>query len=214
MLHISVINCIYSKEEQVMGPKIKFSKEQIIEVAFELACKNGMENVTLRKVAEKLGSSVAPIYVNFKDGNELLKEVSLKAQTIAIEMCSKEYTDMPFLNIGIGTLKFARDFSMLYNSLCFIQADYLQEAIDTKVLMLEQMKKDSSLKGYTEKELAEMMLKMSIFTHGLASMASKHLLPPEYDEAMLIELLTRTGEDIVIATKMKREASNYEINHN
>jgi AcrR family transcriptional regulator len=214
MLHNFDINFIYMKEEQTMSPKIKFTKEQIIEVAFELACTSGLENVTLRKVAEKLGSSVAPIYVNFKDGNELLKEVAFKAQAIAIEMSGKAYTDMPFLNIGIGTLRFARDYSMLYNSLCLIQADYMQENLDTKDIMLEQMKKDASLKEFSDQELSEMLLKMSIFTHGLASMASRHLLPPEYDEKMLIALMSNTGEDIIIATRMKRGTANHEIDHN
>jgi AcrR family transcriptional regulator len=196
-----------------MGPKTKFSKEQIIDAAFGLARECGIENVTLRKVAEELGSSVAPIYVNFNDAQELMAEVAMKAQAIAIEMSSAEYTNKPFLNIGIGTLKFAREYSKFYNSQLLFTAELMRKDIDTEEVLLEQMKKDQMLQVFTDQELKDMLLKMGIFTHGLASMASKQLLPPEYDEAMLIDLMTSTGEDIVMAARIKREGNNHEIDN-
>lgn len=52
-----------------MAPKKKFTKDQIIDAAFEIARTEGIEFITIRKVAEKLGGSIAPIYVNFKEAN-------------------------------------------------------------------------------------------------------------------------------------------------
>ncbi|HCF51225.1 MAG TPA: TetR/AcrR family transcriptional regulator, partial [Syntrophomonas sp.] len=34
-----------------MGPKIKFTKEQIIDAAFEIAKAEGIDNITMRKIA-------------------------------------------------------------------------------------------------------------------------------------------------------------------
>ena len=43
-----------------MGPKVKFTREQIIDTAFEIAQTEGIDSITMRKIAEKMGSSVAP----------------------------------------------------------------------------------------------------------------------------------------------------------
>lgn len=188
-----------------MAPKAKFTKEQIIAIAFEIAREEGLEGLTLRKVAEKLGSSVAPIYVNFNDASDLIKEVVLKAQRIAIEMSKENYTTMPFLNIGIGILRFAGEYSRIFTSLTLLKIDKLQEDFFAKDVMLEQMKQDDLLKGFSEEQLSEIYLKMIVFTQGLCIMAANQLLPLDLDEKKMIELITNTGEDVILATKLKKD---------
>lgn len=51
-------------------PKIKFEKEVLIEKVLEIAKEEGFENVTVRKIAQKIGSSVAPIYTAFGSVSE------------------------------------------------------------------------------------------------------------------------------------------------
>lgn len=66
---------IYNGKEITMPPKKKFSKEQIVEAAFEIAKEEGMSYITIRKVADRLRSSIAPIYVNFDNVEELISVV-------------------------------------------------------------------------------------------------------------------------------------------
>lgn len=61
-----------------MPPKNKFSKEQISEAAFAIAENEGIDRITIRKVADRLGSSIAPIYVNFTDVEALSKPLLTK----------------------------------------------------------------------------------------------------------------------------------------
>lgn len=61
-----------------MPLKPKFTKEQIIDSAFQIAKEEGIDKITIRKVANHLGSSSAPIYVNFKDVQELKRAVIKK----------------------------------------------------------------------------------------------------------------------------------------
>lgn len=61
-----------------MPPKNKFSKEQISEAAFAIAESEGIDRITIRKVADRLGSSIAPIYVNFTDVEALSKPLLTK----------------------------------------------------------------------------------------------------------------------------------------
>lgn len=188
-----------------MGPKNKFTKDQIIDVAFNIACVDGIENITIRKVAEKLGSSVAPIYVNFQDGEELLQAVIQKAHEIALRMTKERYTDMPFLNIGIGSLRFAKQYSVLFKDFALKKIDCNDPDINEREIMLNQMKEDSMLIGFSDNELLDLLLKMSIFTHGLSLMTANNALPGIYDEDMLIKLLEDTGKDIIMAARLKKK---------
>ena len=58
-----------------MPPKIKYSKEQIIESAIEIVRKNGIENLSARNIANNLNSSPQPIFSYFKNMDELKNSV-------------------------------------------------------------------------------------------------------------------------------------------
>ena len=188
-----------------MAPKNKFSKEQIINIAFDIGEKEGIDSITVRKVAERLGSSVAPIYVNFKDGKELLQAVIDKARAIAINMTKEEYTDIPFLNIGIGTLRFAREYRLLFKDMILKNINYVEDDVNSREQIIEQMKKDKALQGFTNEELLLILFKMSVFTHGLSMMVANNMVPENYNEKKLIELLEDTGKDIIIAARLRKQ---------
>ena len=56
-------------------PKQKITREMVVEAAFELARENGLENVLVRDIAEKLGCSVQPIYSYCSNMDGLRKDV-------------------------------------------------------------------------------------------------------------------------------------------
>ncbi|HBL51079.1 MAG TPA: TetR/AcrR family transcriptional regulator, partial [Firmicutes bacterium] len=87
-----------------MGPKIKFTKEQIIEAAFEIARTEGIDSITMRKVAKKMGSSVAPIYVNFENVDELNKALIERITSISRQLLTEENTGNPFSDMGNASL--------------------------------------------------------------------------------------------------------------
>ena len=43
-------------------PKQKITREMVIEAAFDIARREGMEKVIVKNIADKLGCSVQPIY--------------------------------------------------------------------------------------------------------------------------------------------------------
>lgn len=65
-----------------MPPKPKFTKEEIIDTAFQIVRTEGMDALTARELGKKLGSSARPIFTVFKDMNELKSEVRNKANEL------------------------------------------------------------------------------------------------------------------------------------
>jgi len=61
-----------------LPPLRKYNREDIIKVAYEIAKLEGLEGINARKIAKTLGSSVQPIFHNFKNMEELIGEVTKK----------------------------------------------------------------------------------------------------------------------------------------
>jgi AcrR family transcriptional regulator len=53
----------------------KFLRQEILDAASELFVRNGYENVSMRRIAEKIEYSPTTIYLHFKDKAELLDQV-------------------------------------------------------------------------------------------------------------------------------------------
>src|SRR5690625_3825463 len=97
-----------------MAPPIKFSKQEIIQAAFDIAKEEGIDAITIRKVANRLGSSIAPIYVNFDNVEALIQAVIEHTYEVSKQLILEQNSGHPFRDIGIASIKFAREYSVLY----------------------------------------------------------------------------------------------------
>jgi len=189
-----------------MAPKTKFTKEQIIEAAFDIARSEGIDSITIRKVADILGSSIAPIYVNFKDVDELKREVFRRIIELSHRILIEQDTGNPFHDIGAASLRFAKEYSVLFRDLIMKQNDYMQDYDqDMGNDLVELMKHDADLKGFTREELMEILLKMRIFQTGLSVMTANGLLPAHFNDEAGVAILNSAAEDVIAAARLRKK---------
>ena len=188
-----------------MVPKIKFTREQVIEAAFGIARKEGINGITMRKIAKKMGSSVAPIYVNFKNVDELNEALIEKIICISRQILMEENTGNPFSDMGYASLRFAMEYSVLFKDLITKNGKYIQ-GYDEKMIpvLIEEMQKDSKLKGFTVDELKIILLKMRIFQLGLSIMAANRLLPKEFKKQDVMDIFSNTADDVIMSAKLRK----------
>ena len=62
-----------------MPPKAKFTRNEIVDTAYELVREQGAEALTAREVAKGLGTSPSPIFALFRDMEELKTAVKERA---------------------------------------------------------------------------------------------------------------------------------------
>lgn len=191
-----------------MGPKIKFTREQIIDAAFEIAKAEGIDNITMRKIAEKMGSSVAPIYVNFKDTNELTEAVLERIIGISQRLLIEESSGDPFYDMGKASLRFAMEYSVLFRDLVMKNNSYIR-GYDEKMApaLIEEMKKDPELDGFTMDELKTILLKLRIFQLGLSVMAANCMLPKDYKLQDLMDILSSAADDVILSERLRKHKS-------
>ncbi|WCF07286.1 TetR/AcrR family transcriptional regulator [Paenibacillus thiaminolyticus] len=145
--------------------------------------RNRLASITIRKVADRLGSSIAPIYVNFQDAEELIQEVIKKTVQVSQQMLEDMSTGNPFYDIGAASLRFAREYSELFRELV--------------------MKPNPYMNDY---ELMMILMKMKIFQLGLSVMVANGLLPEPWDEARAMELLSGAANDVMAAARLRKSA--------
>jgi AcrR family transcriptional regulator len=182
------------EESNKVPPKTTFSRENIIKAAFELVEERGLQELSARKVAEKLNSSQAPIYTQFKNIEDLKKEVLNLAKEKMIEYVKTPYTDKPFLNIGAGVAIFSRDHQHLFQAVSGIK-EVMLEVLD---YLTEQMMEDSRFTNVPNDKRRSILTKMAIATLGLADFMAKGLTEETHDEA-IIQTLNEIGTAVIAA---------------
>ena len=90
-----------------MPPKVKITKEMIIDAAFEIARSEGAENINARTVSKKLGCSTQPVMYHFKTIEELKKTVYVKADEYHSEYITNIQSENPMKDIGLNYIRFA-----------------------------------------------------------------------------------------------------------
>jgi AcrR family transcriptional regulator len=187
-----------------MPPKINFSRESIISAAFELVEERGVEELSARKVAEKLQSSQAPIYTQFKNIEELKTEVFVRSKKLLFEYINQEYTEKPFLNIGVGISIFSREHKNLFQAMSN-KKEIMLELFST---LTEKMMEDPRFTRVSSEKRRSILDKMAIATFGLVELMAKGLMEDTANEK-IIQTLNEIGS-AVIKAEFNMEVGNDE----
>ncbi len=188
-----------------MPPKNKFTREEIVEAAFEIAREEGFTKITARSVANRLNSSVAPIYVNFKTIEELTQAVVQRVFALSEELLEKQKGQNLFERIGKASLAFARDYPVLFRELVLKPNPYMTSYEDTEKAMVGALKESEEMKDWATEERRRLFLKMRIFQLGLSAMVANGHVPSWLDEKESEKLLMETGDQLLLAEQRKRK---------
>jgi len=182
-----------------MPPKVKYTKEEVIQGAINVVEKLGLKQLTARSLAAELGSSTAPVYKHFTHMNDLALEVMKHTQKLLLEYSLRSYTDIVFLNMGTGVALFACEHKRLYKALTLEGASF-KAIIDEFISSLEiKLNDDPRFVDISAEERRILLNKMWTFTHGLASMICVGHIP-DCNLDFIIKTLKEMGGDVITGT--------------
>jgi AcrR family transcriptional regulator len=183
---------------QMSPKKTLFHRDAVLGAAFEIVRRGGLGALTARSVAARLKASVAPVYKAFSSMDELTRGVLEQALRRLDEYCTKPFSDMPFLNIGIGMVVFARDESGLFQALFLSRhpaPDILRRFNES---VLETMKKDPLLRLLSDVSLVRLLDQIWLYTLGLAAAVVYGQISNTRTEAIALDL-KRMGNVLMFA---------------
>ena len=175
-----------------MPPKFKFTKEQIIESAFNIVRRKGWEGLTTRSLAGELGASARPIYSFFKSIGELEEDTVKMAVDLLQEYMTRKSTGDPWHDHGIGYVMFAMEEKYLFKSInddkhIMYFKKYGDFIWDTLTGTLSEY---PPFQGLTDEQIFQIQLNRWLFAHGLAFSASNP--PPDtWTRDNIISMMTK-----------------------
>ena len=173
-----------------MPPKPKFTKENIADAAVALVRQSGMEALTARAVAARLGCSPKPIFGLYESMAQLREAVIARAQA-----CMAEYTERavqsgeypPYKAIGMAYVEFAREEKELFRLLYMRDRSGEETAENREALapVLDIIQKNTGL----DREKAYLFhIEQWVFVHGIATMLATSYL--DFDKETVSSVIT------------------------
>ena len=185
-----------------MPTKIRISKDMILDAAFEIVRKDGMEKLSNRELANKLSCSIRPIYYQFENVEKMQKELYLKIEQYFYKfILDNMVEEIPkYKQVGINYIKFAKKEKKLFQILFMTDVGLTPDAFVSKAgedyKEIEKFIKISA--NIKEEDIKDFHTKMWIFCHGIATLVAndtikltdnqiQDLLSCEFQALMLLE---------------------------
>jgi AcrR family transcriptional regulator len=173
-----------------MPPKPIFTRDEIVELAFQLVRQHGMKKLSARAIARELKSSTMPIYSSVSSMKALEREVHEKFRGLFLQYATKPWTDNALLDISFGFIRLAKDEKQLFR-IMFATDDatevawYKEEKKIVEPILLERVKAQLEFHTFTDEQIQYLMNFMGIFMQGLASLVNDGRLDDDSDDQIL-----------------------------
>lgn len=189
-----------------MPPKPKFTREEIISAALEIAANKGIDALTSREIGTFLGSSSRPIFTLFENMDEVLIEVRKAAIGHFDEYAHRAVGLTPaFKQIGMQMILFAVEQPKLYRLLFMSEQpeakhfdDVYKGLGDTAHMCVEFIQRDYDL-NYDD--AMTLFKHLWIYTYGIGVLIATRAC--NFDMEEVSEMLTREFKGILSTIKSK-----------
>jgi len=192
-----------------MAPKVKVTKENIIEAAIGITRKSGADSVNARSIAASLGCSTQPIFSNFTSMEELDEETvgaayGLYLNFIKAELESGRYP--PYKAFGMAYIRFAREEKELFKLL------FMRDRTDEDLSPARDFEESVDMimkSNHVSYDVAKLMhLEMWATVHGIGVMLATSFFP--LDEELISRMLSDTYKGLCTrhTNKEKNNGSN------
>ncbi len=192
-----------------MPPKVKITKEEIVETTVELVRANGEPSINARAIATALHCSTQPVFSNFATMDELQGAVVVAAYErylgfLKSEAESGKYPQ--YKSFGMAYIRFAKEEKELFKLLfmCDRNGKELTPTLDFEASIQIIM----NANGITKEKAELMHLEMWTCVHGIATMLATSFLSLDWD--LISNMLTDVYQGI--RARHLTEGKTYECN--
>ncbi|MGL4307476.1 TetR/AcrR family transcriptional regulator [Cetobacterium sp. SF1] len=170
-----------------MARKPNFTREEILNCAYDILLEDSLKEVTARNVAKRLKASTISIYSTFSSMGDLKNELAKKAKNKLFEYTKTNYTDLELLNIGMGVCLFAKEEKALFRTIFLRETmpkEFIDEVLeDFKTLIYNSFKGTNLSQDFSDEIIHWIMKKGWLYTQGFATLICTGFYDnPTYDE--------------------------------
>lgn len=195
-----------------MARKKEIDKQRILDAAYKLAVRGGIESLTARNIAKAVNCSTQPIYLEFENMQDLRNQVlarisdELKSNTL-----QQNFTGEPLIDLDLSYLYFAKEHVDLFRTM-FVDGKFgNQMIVDTLMgLGIEKFKQQFDAEQFSDERLNHIVIANWVAATGLATLLINKManftqaqmvsvLKAQIHDAMLNDCLTDVEENPLFA---------------
>jgi len=155
-----------------MARRKKFSLDDIIEAAFRVVRKSGIEHLTARSIAKELDSSTMPIYTCVDSMRDVEEAVVKRAWRILEKYQSQSISGDTFIDMGLGYVLFSKEEKYLFKCIHNENFEKINTAFSEKnfELNLKRVEGNPFFKNLSSETVEKLLFHGFLFSHGFASL--------------------------------------------
>ncbi|WEV40012.1 TetR/AcrR family transcriptional regulator [Lactobacillus sp. ESL0684] len=181
-----------------MARKKEIGRNKILNIAYKMVVKDGIESLTARNIAKVGHFSTQPLYLEFSSMDELRKEVLGKiADNLKNKILQKEYTKKPLIDMDLSYIDFAKEHENLFRAM-FVDGKFGSKVIaDTLIdLGTEKFNEQYPETEYSDKKIKNIVVANWITTVGIASLIVNEIAT--FSQTQIVNVLTAQINDAIL----------------
>lgn len=191
-----------------MARKKEIDKQRILDAAYKLAVRGGIESLTARNIAKAVNCSTQPIYLEFENMQDLRNQVlarisdELKSNTL-----QQNFTGEPLIDLDLSCLYFAKEHVDLFRAM-FVDGKFgNQMIVDTLMgLGIEKFKQQFDAEQYSDERLKHIVIANWIAATGLATLLINKMA--NFTQAQMVSVLKAQIHDAMLNDRLTNVEEN------
>lgn len=163
-----------------MARRKTITRDQILNAAYDVVATEGFSRFTARNIASKMKCSTQPIYLEFKNMDDLKEALFDKIHTyLATDVFPVPHTGRTIIDLALNYIHFAKRENKLYRALYLEEYGGGQRMQEFSYhLFTDAVKKDPEFKDLTEEQIESLHMGIWIVATGIASLMSSGIIHP------------------------------------
>lgn len=181
-----------------MARKKEIFKQQILEVAYKMAIENGVDSLTARKVAEAADCSTQPIYLEFKNMNDLRHQVlEMIQEKLKSSVFEESFVGDPLIDLDLSYIYFAAKHPQLFRAMYvegkFGSADISEFSMEIGLRKLEESYPEND---FSEDKKRNIVTGSWIIATGIGALVATGMI--EINQDQMVEILSAQINDFIL----------------
>ncbi|RMC25760.1 MULTISPECIES: TetR/AcrR family transcriptional regulator [unclassified Lactobacillus] len=180
-----------------MARKKEIGRKKILNIAYKLVVKDGMESLTARNIANAGHFSTQPLYLEFSGMDELRQEVLGKiADNLKNSILQKTYINEPLIDMDLSYIDFAKEHQNLFRAM-FVDGKFGSKVIsDTLIdLGVEKFTEQYPETEYSDDKVKNVVIANWITTMGIASLIVNEIA--HFSQDQIVNVLKAQVNDAI-----------------
>ncbi|GGG40323.1 transcriptional regulator, TetR family [Lactobacillus apis] len=181
-----------------MARKKEIGKKKILNIAYKMVAKDGVESLTARNIAKAGHFSTQPLYLEFESMDELRNEVLRQiADNLRSNILQKQYTSEPMVDMDLAYIEFAEQHENLFRAM-FVDGKFGSKVISDTLIELgvAKFKEQYSDTDHTNEKIKNIVIANWITTIGMASLIVNGIA--SFSQTQIVNVLSAQLNDAVI----------------